>query len=584
MSVSTSAVPHDLLKPVCWKMHANPGRVAKIFGTPELIALSRKFLCPDFTVNGSPSSRELYDAIRGHHADARFWERCLAVSDRLAAAVGRLRAVWRYWEPGEENIFLVKLYVREGPHVIRPRVGCDALKDIISILRKHSRSEDAFRELNDYLSRFPADSRFPLVSLKTHHWLSDALRRSKSLRRLCSARRNPERMGLIRVGVPCEFFHRLRDLRAFRDYVDHVLRFIEGELASHLPLRVGDELFLAAVEGDIEDLVNRLTTLCIRSALLLKMEIHEWRVGRAYGQFIIESLAPPREAYIGEPKLPEFAPKATDAWAEELERSERVLWMRVALHGALEEVAKTFLDRVEREILSRMPRRPEENPIEQKISLSPDLLVSISDGLGEFYMDFGRILSRSGDPKEVTVLRSLRETIFVRGLRDGEGVLELYEKALELLKRILIEVDVSGVMCSGKYPFWRVYELLKSYDWGLIVVRGDRLVRLGRNDVPDLIRARNLLSGRNVSRSQFMEIIKEARRSDGPEILKVLIESRDAEGKLLRGSRRGGRGFSDVCRELCRLVDRIYQRHRDMKAVAEALELLMPYTKAEGGR
>jgi len=35
-------------------------------------------------------------------------------------------------------------------------------------------------------------------------------------------------------------------------------------------------------------------------------------------------------------------------------------------------------------------------------------------------------------------------------------------------------------------------------------------------------------------------------------------------------------------KELCRLVDRIYQRHKDMKAVAEALELLMPYTKAEG--
>ena len=152
MSVSTSAVPHDLLKPVCWKMHANPGRVAKIFGAPELIALLRKFLYPDFTVNGSPSSRELYDAIRGHHADARFWERCLAVSDRLAAAVGRLRAVWRYWEPGEENIFLVKLYVREGSHVIRPRVGRDALKDIILILRKHSRSEDAFRELNYFPS------------------------------------------------------------------------------------------------------------------------------------------------------------------------------------------------------------------------------------------------------------------------------------------------------------------------------------------------------------------------------------------------------------------------------------------------
>jgi len=42
--------------------------------------------------------------------------------------------------------------VREGSHVIRPRVGRDALKDIILILRKHSRSEDAFRELNYFPS------------------------------------------------------------------------------------------------------------------------------------------------------------------------------------------------------------------------------------------------------------------------------------------------------------------------------------------------------------------------------------------------------------------------------------------------
>ncbi|RLF93321.1 hypothetical protein DRN52_06655, partial [Thermococci archaeon] len=116
MSVSTSAVPHDLLKPVHWKMHANPGKVAEIFGRPELTALLRKFSYLDFTADDKPFLRELYDAVRGHHVkkveDAKFWKRCLAVSDRLAAAVGRLRAVWRYWEPGEENIFLVKLYVR----------------------------------------------------------------------------------------------------------------------------------------------------------------------------------------------------------------------------------------------------------------------------------------------------------------------------------------------------------------------------------------------------------------------------------------------------------------------------------------
>jgi len=576
MPVETSAAPHDLLKPVCWSLHNNPSKVEREYGL-DLINLLDKFY-------DTFEKRPLLSLVKGHHSREKFWERRLAISDRLAAAIGRLKYRWNFWdtrsEEGLRGMFLLKVYDREE-NIKRPSlVGRQLLEKICDILRRDVSSEEVFKELNNLLSDYPTDSRFPLVSLKSHHWLTDSIRRSRALTKLCEENKIPSKFYLARVSILPVNFHRLKDLRAFREFAREAINNVSGltELSQHLPLIVGDEVYFTAVDrSEIEEVLEALR----RTQLPLRFRVHEWlvkmiKVGDE-DNFLIMAVNS-ESYYTGEPELPKYYAGKAGRWAEELEEADNVLWVRVGLANTLENSAKFFLDQAEKmlEVL-KVEDLPPDKRIEQKIDLSPDIMISIADGLDQFYDDCGRIIAGGSDIRDVTVLRSLEESVYLKGLEERSQALDIVNELVNLSRRVLVDLKLSFVLCDGKYPFWRVYELLKYKEEVLFIVRGEKLLKISTQDVSHIRRITQILErgGVNVSKSQFMEIVKEARRTDGPEPLKLLIDARFREGKLVRGG--NAQAFVN---NLKNMIDTLYKSHGNMDAVIEALDIISSFIRA----
>ncbi|MEM4847101.1 MAG: hypothetical protein QW794_05025 [Thermosphaera sp.] len=592
--MNTAAVPHDLLKPVDWGHHNNPSKIAKEFGSPRLQELLREFNYKDCDPKGESVDKSLEYAVRKHEEQKLF-----ATADRLASAIGRLRYEWNYWGPKASEVFIVRVYGREG-NVRRVKTGREPLNTILDILEKRymdvkkckdkdcqiAFSQTAFRELNEFLSEYPADSRFPLVNLKAHHWLTDAFRRSRKLWELCyKLNKRPERisLGLIRCSILEQNFHRLKDLRAFRYYVDNALRFIESEVfPDRLPARIGDDVYIAYVEDEAEHLVSKLIDRARDSGILIGVTLYQWSVERKGVEgdgrplFVISSFS---EKFLsaGDPELPMLMPEKAGAWAQELEESKNVLWINLRLSKSIEEATKEFLDRAEERVLSKMERSREKNPLKQEINLSPDLLISLAEGLEEFYMDSARILAGGSDPESVIVLRGLKEVLMVKGIEEANHAIEIYHSLDELREKLLVSVDLTAILCDNKYPFWRVREIFNTHEDCLIIIRGERLLRITTRDVPEIRRVAEIIEKCGVTRSQMEEIVKEAGKVDGPEPLKLFIEVKARERKL-------GKENCNVARQLANLIDSLYNRHRDMRVVQEALDLLSSYAKRESRR
>ncbi|MEM0111419.1 MAG: hypothetical protein QXK90_01490 [Candidatus Parvarchaeota archaeon] len=588
--METAAVPHDLLKPVDWGHHNNPKRIVEEFGSPRLQGLLSKFFYRDWDPKGENVVRSLEYAVREHEG-----QRLFATADRLASAIGRLRYEWNYWGPRASEIFIVRVYGREG-NVKRVKTGREPLNTILNILEKRCMdiekcmdrdcqfafSQTAFRELNEFLSEYPADSRFPLVNLKAHHWLTDAFRRSRKLWELCyKLNKSPERIGLIRCSILEQNLHRLKDLRAFRYYVDTALQFIESRVfPDRLPARIGDEIYIAYVEDEAEQLISELINKAGESGFLIKVVLHQWSVkkeGKERALFRITSLS---EKFFsaGDPELPILVPEKAGAWAQELEESKNVLWINLRLSKSIEEAAKEFLDRAEEEVLSKMERSREKNTLKQEINLSPDLLISLAEGLEEFYMDSARILAGGSDPESVIVLRGLEEVLMVNGIEGANQAIEIYHSLDKIREKLLVSVDLVAILCDNKYPFWRVREIFNTNENCIVIVRGERLLRITSRDVPEIRRVAEIIERCGVTRSQMEEIVKEAGKVDGPEPLKLFIEAKARERKL------GKENCEFVARQLANLIDSLYSRHRNMRVVQEALDLLSSYAKRESRR
>lgn len=571
--MKTAAVPHDLLKPVKWSHHSRPDMVARELRSHRLPELLKKFLYLDWDhKTGEAIANSLEYAVRRHEE-----QRLFATADRLASAIGRLRCKWNYWGPDAGKVFIVKVYGREG-NIKHLEVGEGPLKTILNILERCADGQDAFQELNDFLSEYPADSRFPLVSLKAHHWLTDGFRRSKRLFELCyRENRNPERVGIIRCSILEQNLHRLKDLRAFRYYADAALQFIEsGVFADRIPTRIGDEVYVTYVEDEAEQLVSKLIDRVRESGFLIRVILHQWSVERVQADdrplFRIKSLSE-KPLFAGDPELPTLAPEKAGEWAKELEESNKILWANLRLSKKLEDAAKEFLDRAEKETLSKVERIPVEKPLEQEISLSPDLLISLAEGLEEFYMDCAKILAGGLDPKEVIALKGLEEVLMVRGVDETGQVLEIYHRLDELRDKLLVSVYLTAVLCDNKYPFWRVREILNTHEDCIVIVRGERLLKITSRDVPDIRRVAEVIERNGVTRGQMEELVKEAGKVDGPEPLKLLIDVKARERKL------GGKNSEFVARQLDNLIDLLYSRHRDMRVVQEALDLLSTFAR-----
>jgi predicted RNA-binding protein len=207
-------------------------------------------------------------------------------------------------------------------------------------------------------------------------------------------------------------------------------------------------------------------------------------------------------------------------------------------------------------------------------------MVSLADGLDQFYDDCGRIIAGDESMEDVTVLRGLEESIYVRGLEDKSKALDIIDELVNLSGKVLTDVWLSFVLCDGKYPFWRVYELLK-YEQALFIVKSGKVLKVTTRDVRHIRGITQMLEEGvvSVSKRQFMEIVKEARRVDGPEPLKLLIDAKFREGKFARGH-----GAQSFVNNLKNLVDTLYNNHnRRMDAVVEALDLISSYTKPQRG-
>lgn len=585
MPVKTCAVPHDLLKPVLWSKHESPEEIEKWYNL-QFIDLLKSFQYKSWGYNDVEEERTLLDAIEGHGKKDRFWERCLSMSDRLAAAIGRLKYRWIFWdirfEEDLKNMFLLKVYDFED-NVKRPiLIGKEMLEKIINILSVERDSGIVFEKLNDLLNDYPSDSRFPLVSLKSHHWLSDAIRRCRGLRECCRYKRVPESIYFIRFSVYPISFHRLRDLRAFRNFAVEAIRSIcsRSDLSWRLPLIVGDEAYLVTVD---KNEVKEILDIVEGTRLPLRIEVYTWIVKnhriKERDNFLIQSVS--RDLYyVGEPEPPEFSPREAQRWAGELEENERVLWLRVGLAGSLEDAARQFLDKAE-EKLTKLPHEdlPDEERLEQNIDLSPDIMVSLADGLDQFYDKCAEIISGGESREDVTVIKSLEESIYLKGLDDLSGILNLVNELINLTRKVLVDISISGVICDGKYPFWRVYELLKSQQ-NLFMIKGERVLKITTQDVPHIRRITQMIEkgGLEISKSQFMEIVKEVRRVDGPEPLKLLIDAKFKEGKLFK---RGSTQAQNFINNIKNMIDTLYRNHGNMDAVVEALEIISSYIGPE---
>ncbi len=588
MPIQTVAVPHDMLKPVNWRGHDKKRYVDDLNIVNKIKSLYFVDWGHDQGLREYVTKRSLYDVIIGH-SGTRSWERYWAEADRVASAVGRFRLRKTYWR-SEQDSFIVKVYDRNRTFIHKyPITGGQALEHLRNILDRGQDPFRIFKEINDFLTLFPSDSRFPFIGLKAHHWMVDALRRSRSLRERARRKLNLDMIFVIRVHTAAPRIYRLKDLRSHRALNNRVLKYLEERALNEknlLPLRVGDDIFFVGASNDeLNELLYWIHEQSSNLGITMEASVYQWTLykrpvevepGKRRPYYLIDSYSKELRL-LGVPEVPRLAPPRARGWPEALEEG-KVMWIHLSPEGGIEEAARRFLDNAEK-LLEEADIKgvPVPERVENPTDLSPDLLISLAEGLESFYTDCAKELAGNRRPEDVVVIGSLEETILLKGLKDGREPISLFKRICSLAEKCLCPINVIGLIADGRYPFWRIYELLTdiSNKDSLIYVQGGRVLRISSVDVELLERASRSLRG--VSRSQFQKIIREARKVDGPRALAFFIKQLAEDGKL-------GNNGHRVANELIRLIEDLYRRHKDMEVIHEALKLLKPFTRIRAGR
>jgi hypothetical protein len=571
--------PHDLLKPYKWKEHGKPD----ILSEKNRRVLSRYKTAVKY-FNGSTDWLTLEKVIKGHHTE-KAWIRPFAIADKLAAAVARLKVEYDYWHEEQENPFLIKVY---GEKSWPPEERRKLCSEIFQILEQYAEDEskhaEALRKINELLTFFPSDSRFPFVGLKTHHQLTDVLRLNPAIIEKCRDKEPKiSELYLARISLAEPEFHRLKKMREFFELRRKFITFARSMLEDYHPMQVGDDVYVVlASPHQVNILKGSLLKASLEAGLGVDLEIFMWPLKREYGLFVVDG-EQSELVSLGSHEEWEYRPESHTEWVRILEGDyEYVAWIsirpredKVSRKISMEKIAKEFLDWAEEELKRRYDkiRRPVENPISQSISLSPELLLSIVEGYDEFVEDCARLVNPE-KPEGNIAIRSFSQTIMLKGLNEPSEGLKLYLNLARKKANLHMPAILTAIVSKPQYPFWRILELLKHEKDNITFVVGEKMVILEDNDIKLLREVIPLI--RSTSRSQFHELINKSRRI-GLEHLKMEIEGKGADGKIPR----------NASSKLCWLINRLSQKYRGDELadkIYHSLKALEPFTRKEERR
>jgi len=390
---------------------------------------------------------------------------------------------------------------------------------IVKCLQEKKPNSQIYSQINNLLSEFSQDSRFPFVSLKTHHIITQILRdlietlnvKSKDELRI-------KKLYLLKIRFPESEFHRLKELREFINTRNSVVTTLHNLLNSKYP-RIGDELLaLFLTDEQIEEALTKLYELgapCILEIFECKVEKRDYLGRLIYlvrdSNYIVRSINCSEDLGFKE---------RVSTWAKMLEEREEVAWLCISLQKPIHECVKEFLEIVFEELKDKGKELEEWKEIPEEIS--PDLLIAFAEGYSEFLGDvkehLGKFFHINLD--EFTAVKSIDYFLVVLPVQDREKSLEAYCSILELKKKLRFKsLTVSMVIADRKYPFWRIREAFKNtFSW----IVGESMYSLSDEDVEYLRRISG--SMKEASKSQLHNIISKCGMI-GKE-LKFFLESR----------------------------------------------------------
>jgi len=563
------APPHDLLKLCYWK-----DQHAKL-----------RYL-PDF-LRGT----ELAQAIKNHEKT----NHPLHKADMISSAVARIRMLHTYWgERGLEDVHPFMLRVYGEPEFWDEKKQRRTLNEIFQVFKRYGVNPDAYARANDMLSSFPQDSRFPLVSLKTHHWLSWALYKQIN----ASLKDIPiEELTLFIIKISANYsdsdrLHRLKEMReffAFKADVGKAIRSILKQNQEYEPLIAGDDVILPVLarirENEGESIskssqISRILQCVMSLELPLKVQIYEHKLGRRdievrKGEMRKYTIVrePPRliEYGFGFEKLEYLAGSAE--WEPHLNKP-HVAWISIRPAGDLLFSAYEFSKRAEK-ILARFKRIEVPEPIYTD-AISPDLLLSVFEGYVDFLNDISGKLSeyarKKGLPKP-DIIRSFDHSLFVIGLDDTDEGTHIYSDILKMKDKLLIPLNISVIVTRSKHPFWHVIELSEKFKNNLVFV--EKMVEVPEEIIRMLEKSANEM--RAITRSMFNKEILAKIKLTTKEELKFHLKGLVADGKIRN---------KQLCETLSHLLDEIAARCggdeiKRRQLTYKAFKYLEPFTKGE---
>ncbi len=590
------AVPHDLLKVLDWRRHADRGFAEERL-TKNIVEWYRT---EQLDKEGKMVERKLIDVIRGHQPrsarKARFWMKMLAYADKLSTVAGRFRLSYDYWHAQNIDPFFVRVYgdIKEWNEEERNRVWNRIVEILNETMKRGGHPSEAYKEVNELLSEFPADSRFPYASLKTHHWLTDAIRCNRLYwERIKATPRGEtpsfENLYLIRLSIPTTEFHKVKELRAISELKERFFDHVSKTLSRWSPLRIGDDIYMLCItRSEVKEILSALMETRLGEAS--DIDIFIWFLERRRGLFKAvkegEKIIYKPETIYTIKKIDcrhlsmayedlDYVPESYAEYASILEGEfDYVAWVAVRPRGDMRELSEEFLEWGEGELERRYGDRRVELPEtvrEPEEFLSPDLALSIAEGYGRFLDDCESVVKGRGG---CAVVKSFRRAFFVCGLDAEEDGFKLYWELSPLKGKLHIPASLSVIVSRPKYPFWRVVELSLNFD-GLIFIVGEKVLRLSDEDVTMLWEVAPKL--RCTTRRQFGEIIKRAGRIELGE-LKIFIKGRREDGKIC----------PEAAEKLIWMIEKFEERYRErdklMAVLKRAFKLLEPFTRSEERR
>jgi len=550
--MGVKAPPHDILKVLTWKRHT------KLKYLEELRSLE--------------GYEELAEAVSKHH---RAW-----VSDKIAASAARIiyideeNKVKSFWKPTgefevEPNPFFFRLYGERKEWSLEERKKL--FERIIGIYKEKGINVESHERVNELLSEYPQDSRFPLVSLKTHHWATWVLHTQLKEKR--KEELNEVKATLFKISVYAPGlrerelgFHRLRDWRKFLRLKEQASVALSYLLGDFHPLRLKDceEVLVLVTERKREELFRKL----LESDLPIFAETFTFRFVKEENKEYYK-VGEVHHDYFGFGISEQFevAPEKAN-WVHVLEGFERVAWLSMRTLG-LYETAESFIEEFEREFAPLQRKR--------EVKWLPyELLISVAEGFSSFLEAF----ERSSRSKRLTlrkVLKSFDFSLYLYGLKDEKGAFWLYNTARNVIKELQprFPLNLSVVVADPKLPFWKVLETIENIKKGsaLCIFRGDKMIELPDEVVDLVFKYRNNFE--RDARKQVHTLARIARKVSKKQ-LELEIEMRYAERKL---SDDGYDALKAIVSRIARICGGNEERRREItSAVLEAIE---PFVRRE---